>query len=427
MTGRAPLLGRSLAARLGPATLRGLHAAHGPSFHLFNEARLLANVEAFVAAFGAIYPKVGIGHSYKTNYVPAVARAMAAAGAVPEVVSSMEYALALRLGAAPASIIVNGPVKRQDLVEQALLAGSLVNVDSLQEVDRVLAVADAHPERTLRSGLRVNFPLAGLERSRFGLDATGADLREAMTRLRTRANIAVEGLHCHLGGDRSAASYGTRAARLIELADALFPGAPPAWLDIGGGFAGGMPDELRAQFKTPPPRYADYAAAVAPLLLERYGTGPDAPRLILEPGMGLLSDTFEFVCRVEATKTVDGKHHAIAAGSIYNVKPTLNKFDLPMDVVHTAAPTGPERNWTVSGATCMEIDIMHSGLHTALSVGDDLVFMNTGAYTVVLQPPFILPAPAIITVHADLRTTLARRAETLDDLMRTYTTIDTPA
>lgn len=427
MSGKAPLLGRSLAARLGPEVLRRLHAAHGPSFHLFNEARLISNVAELLSAFRAIYPKVGIGHSYKTNYVPAVARAMAAAGAVPEVVSSMEYALALRLGAAPTSIIVNGPVKRQDLLEQALPLGSLVNVDSLQEVDRVLAVADAHPDRTLRTGLRVNFPLAGLERSRFGLDATGADLREAMARLRTRANIVVEGLHCHLGGDRSAASYSTRAAQLIDLADVLFPAAPPAWLDIGGGFAGGMPDELRAQFKVPPPRYVDYAAAVAPVLLDRYGSGPDAPLLILEPGMGLLSDTFEFVSRVEATKCVDGRHHAIIAGSIYNVKPTLNKFDLPVDVVHATPSAGSERNWIVSGATCMEIDILHSGLQTDLSVGDDLVFLNTGAYTVVLQPPFIIPAPAIITVHADLRTTLARRAETLDDLMRTYTTTETPA
>jgi diaminopimelate decarboxylase len=427
MTGKAPLLGRSLAARLGPETLRRLHSAHGPSFHLFNEARLRTNVADLLAVFRAIYPRVGIGHSYKTNYVPAVARALSAAGAVPEVVSSLEYALALRLGASPGSIIVNGPVKRQDLLEQALVAGSLVNVDGLQEVDRVLAIADAHPDRTLRTGLRVNFALPGLDRSRFGLDATGADLSTAMTGLRSRANITVEGLHCHLGGDRSAASYGMRAEQLITLADMLFPEAPPRWLDIGGGFAGGMPDELRAQFKVPPPRYADYAAAVAPVLAKRYGSGPDAPQLILEPGMGLLSDTFEFVSRVEATKTVDGRHHAIIAGSIYNVKPTLNKFDLPVDVIRHTPSSGGEQNWIVSGATCMEIDILHSGLRTDLSVGDDIVFLNTGAYTVVLQPPFIIPAPAIITVHGDLRTTLARRAEQLDDLMRTYTTTETPA
>jgi len=427
MSGTAPFLGRSLAARLGPDALRRLHAAHGPSFYLFDEARLSGNVTALLDAFQGIYPKTGIGHSYKTNYVPAVARAMAAVGAVPEVVSAMEYDLALRLGMDAERIIVNGPVKRPDLLERALLAGSLVNVDGLEEVERIVAIAARCTDTHLRVGLRCNFPLPGLGRSRFGLDAGNDDLVRAAALLRGCENVVIEGLHCHIGGDRSASSYGLRTEKLIALADGLFGCSKPRWIDIGGGFAGGMPAELRAQFRTPPPSYADYAATIATRMLARYGTGADAPELILEPGMGVLSDAFEFVCRVEATKRVGAASHAITAGSIYNVKPTLNTFDLPVDLVRMNGTIATEACWKVSGFTCMEIDIMHSGLEAALAVGDDLVFMNTGAYTVVLDPPFISTAPAIITVHADGRLGLARRAETLDDLLQTYLLTDLPA
>jgi diaminopimelate decarboxylase len=427
MNGVPPLLGRSLASRLGNAVLDELHRAHGPAYYLFDEERLLKNVSDLHKAFVDIYPRTRIVHSFKTNYVPAVIRAMVAADVLPEVVSEMEYDLALRMGMQPSSIIMNGPVKRSSLLERALLDGALANMDSLQEVDRVVRIATRHPEQPLRVGLRCNIPLPGLGRSRFGLDAENGDLSEAARRLRTCANIVLEGLHCHIGGDRSAASYGLRTARLIELSDGLFTQRPPYWIDIGGGLAGRMPDELRAQFKPPPPSYGDYADAVAGLMRERYGEGADAPELILEPGMGLLSDTFEFVCRVEATKVVGGAHHAITAGSIYNVKPTLNKFDLPVDVVHATPAPLPERNWTVSGFTCMEIDVMHNGLRTGLAVGDDVVFMNAGAYTVVLIPPFISTAPAIITVHAGGRLSIARRAETLDDVLRTYYTTEAPA
>jgi diaminopimelate decarboxylase len=181
-----------------------------------------------------------------------------------------------------------------------------------------------------------------------------------------------------------------------------------------------MPDALRAQFKAPPPTYAEYAEAIATPMDQRYGQGPDAPELIVEPGMGLFSDVLEFVCQVAATKTIGEVRHAIVTGSIYNVKPTLNAFDLPVEVVPAARAGALPGPWVVSGYTCMEIDVMHSGIEAHLNVGDDIVFANTGAYTVVLKPPFIDTAPAILAVDANGTVSVARRAETLDDLMTTY-------
>lgn len=411
----------SLAARLGRKGLELLHQDHGTAFYLLDTQRATSNVRDLVSAFRAIHQRTSIGHSYKTNYIPALCALTYAEGAYAEVVSGMEYDLAIRLAVAPERILLNGPVKSAGLIERALLAGSLVNVDSMQEVEVVRTIAIRHPEHSFRVGVRVNFLLDALKRSRFGIDAEGEDLTRAFKRLVEVGNITVEGLHAHIGGDRSAASYRQRTERMITLADSLFGNMPPKFLDVGGGLAGRMPDALRAQFKVPPPTYAEYAEAIATPVRGRYGTGPDVPELIVEPGMGLFSDVLEFVCRVAATKTIGGVRHAIVTGSIYNVKPTLNTFDLPMIVVPAERAPSPPARWVVSGYTCMEIDVLHSGVEVDLAVGDDVVFGNTGAYTVVLKPPFIETAPAVLSVDAGGTISVARRAETLDDMMSTYT------
>ena len=415
---RCPLSSDSIAARLGADVLARLQATHGPSLYLLDTARIARNVDALTTAFAAEYPRVLVGHSFKTNYVPAVVRAMADAGALPEVVSEHEFDLALRLGACAATIVVNGPAKTPAFVERALLAGALVNIDSPGEADAVARIARRHPGATLRTGLRCSISLPGRAPSRFGIDTDGDALEAAAAVLRGAPGVRLEGLHCHVGGDRSAESYAIRTRRLIELADRVFPDAPPDWIDVGGGLAGPMPPALRAQFASPPPTFADYARAIGGPMRARWGEA--GPTLIVEPGMGLLSDVMEFVCRVEATKQLGAQWHATVSGSVYNVRPTLNRFDLPVDVLRSSRPGGPPRRWIVGGSTCMEIDLMHSGLDADLAVGDLLAFRNTGAYTLVLTPPFINTAPAVLAVDAALRVTVARRAETLDDVLRTY-------
>jgi diaminopimelate decarboxylase len=291
----------------------------------------------------------------------------------------------------------------------------------MQEVELIRDVARRRADRPLRVGLRCNFPMPGLARSRFGIDADGDDLDRAAGLLRGCANVHFVGLHCHVGGDRSAASYAYRVARMIELADRLFPGAPPGIIDVGGGFAGPLPEAIAAQYRVTLPSYEEYADAVAGPMARRYGQAADGPTLVIEPGIGLLADVMEFVCEVAVLKDIGGQGHAVATGSVYEIKPFLGAVDLPLEVVAPARAAGPRRRWVVSGYTCMEIDVMHKGIEADLAVGDYFAFSNTGAYTVVLKPPFISPAPAIVALEDDGVVTVARRAEVLDDILRTYT------
>lgn len=182
--------------------------------------------------------------------------------------------------------------------------------------------------------------------------------------------------------------------------------------------AGRLHPSLSAQFPYDVPTAVDYAEAIAGTFARHFDPG-NGPELIVEPGMGVLSDVLWFVCRVVATKVIDDTPHAIISGSIYDLKPTLNKYDMPFEVI----PIGVERTegeWVVSGLTCMEIDVLHRGWQGSLSTGDLLVFSNVGAYTVVLKPPFIEPAPAILSIGPDGSVVEVKRAETLDDVLGLY-------
>ena len=68
-------------------------------------------------------------------------------GCYAEVVSRMEYDLARRLGVRGERVIFNGPLKTEADLEEALLAGALVNLDSLTELDAVEAIARRRPTR----------------------------------------------------------------------------------------------------------------------------------------------------------------------------------------------------------------------------------------------------------------------------------------
>jgi diaminopimelate decarboxylase len=74
----------------------------------------------------------------------------------------------------------------------------------------------------------------------------------------------------------------------------------------------------------------------------------------------------------------------------------------------------------VVGYTCMEHDCLQAGCEQPLRPGDYVIFDNVGAYTVVMKPPFIQPAPAILIDDGAASFRLAKRAERLEDLFATY-------
>lgn len=408
---------------LSHRTLDELADTYGDAFYLVDLDRFRRDYTELLAAFTAWYPDTRLAYSYKTNYLPRLCRTVDELGGYAEVVSGMEYELAERIGVPPERIIFNGPYKRPEDLLTALLAGAVVNLDASYEVPLVEGIGRAFPDRQLRVGLRCNVS-AGGRHSRFGFDAGSPEFEDALARLTRLDNCCLVGFHCHGSVDRGVAAFAQRTYQLLTLTSKYFPGPPPQMINVGGGFFSDMPPGLREQFDTPVPTFREYGEAVARQVADAYPDG--GPRLVIEPGTAIAANSTSFVARVVDVKTVNGRRIAVVAGSVHNVKPTGHRRLLGIDV-HRRLPGRAAADGAIDGPidivgyTCMEDDRLATGYEGPVAAGDYVVVEAVGAYTLVMKPPFIQPAPAVVAYDPVLdRFSLARRRERTADIFATY-------
>ena len=114
--------------------LKSLSKEYGDSFYILDTNKFENNYVEFITSFKKKYANTHIGYSYKTNYIPKICSIINNKNEYAEVVSEMEYDLAIKIGVDPTHIIVNGPYKTKSSLIKYFTQGSLVNIDSLYEI-----------------------------------------------------------------------------------------------------------------------------------------------------------------------------------------------------------------------------------------------------------------------------------------------------
>jgi len=402
--------------------LSQLEEEYGSAFFVLDLDLLSKNYYRFIEAFSRHYHNVKIGYSYKTNYIPRLVQHVNKLGAYAEVVSKMEYQLALQCGVRAERIIFNGPLKDNADLEYALTHHSMLNIDNLAEMQQVLRIVHSLPDQNFHVGLRCNFELKDGSYSRFGLCLENGELEHGFKEISSAPNCKVVGLHCHYNTPgRTLESFRYRTLKMIEISMKMFKGRAPAYLNLGGGIFGPMDENIKLQFACHIPSYEEYAETIAPLVKRAY---PDEqPELIMEPGVGLVSNVLHFYTRILYLKKIRDRNYAVCSGSVFNVKPSLHKKHLSIkhipcnDTEHAAIP----QDYDIVGYTCLEWDKLLEKYRGPLAEGDYIQFLNVGAYTIVFKSPFIKSAPPIL--YTDCRSQnldLAKRGETFEDIFRPY-------
>ncbi len=396
--------------------LREMASLHGPSFYVLWDERLSSNFRRLNSAFRSEYPRTKIAYSYKTNYLPALCKALHKAGALAEVVSDMEWQMARLYGVPPSMVVYNGPNKSESSFSSALMSGALVQVDNRRDWKMLKALRDQ--DLAVAFGIRVNFRLKASEDSRFGIDVEGELFQEILSDVKNDDRLVLRGLHCHFP-DRDVESFRTRIDRLIAISDKAFLDESPEYLNVGGGLGGELAPEVAQRLHVPAVSYSEYAGVVGGRMREKFGTGDRSPELIIEPGTAIAADAMSFATTVIDIREIRGRRIAVVDGSLFNVSPHSRSRNLPMRVVsqRDAASTV---ECDVAGFTCIESDVITLDAPLDLRVGDLVLYDNVGSYSVVMKPPFILPSPPILRVTSDSKVELVRRRETVDDILATY-------
>lgn len=397
--------------------LEELARVGGETFYILDTVRFRENFLNLVGAFRSIYPNSNIAYSYKTNYTPRLCKIVDELGGYAEVVSDMEYELALRVGVSPEKIMFNGPYKNPVAVEKLLLSGGTVNLDNIEELKVISDIIERNPTAKLHIGVRCNFVIGDGVLSRFGFDINGKDFETVMNFISLHEQTVLTGIHCHFAS-RALDFWPARADGALALYE-KYADNECRHIDLGGGIYGSMDESLKAQFTAYIPDFCEYADAVATKFAE-YFNDENKPTLFIEPGTALAGDAMLFAARVKSIKQVGENHIATLLGSMYNINPTLNKKNPPLKVYSMGGDRAEYTDLDFGGFTCIESDYLYRGYNGPLAVGDYAVFENVGSYSVVLKPPFILPQFAVVDPEAQGDEIIVKRPECFDDIFHTY-------
>ena len=249
-----------------------------------------------------------IGYSFKTYSLPWLVSYMKKRGAFAEVVSEDEYSLARYMGYGDHEIVYNGPYKGEQSFRAVLLAGGIVNLDSMQEVRWLKDLVADCPQQTFRVGIRANFNLEkmcpgettmGEVSGRFGFCYETGRFQEALVLLRQIPNVAVTGLHLHSSSKSRSVNIFRSIARMACQLQEEFQ-LQLSYVDLGGGYCGGMEGR---------PEYPDYFPAIAEELRKCFT--PGQTKLIVEPGISMISKCTTFVTSVFDTRDIKGTRYVM--------------------------------------------------------------------------------------------------------------------
>lgn len=384
-------------------------------YYVFYADEFIQNYHDLENSMKEIYSNYQIAYSFKTNYTPAVCRLVMKLGGYAEVVSDMEYSLALKIGFAPSRIIYNGPGKGA-MLEHCLTNAGLLNIDNLRELETVCNIAKNNPSKKFQVGIRVNFDIGNGLHSRFGLDGENGDFAYALELVEKIENLTVKGLHFHISRARDLDSWRNRIVGMLRLVEKHELNILQ-YIDLGSGMYGRLDSELQVQFgKTP--SYADYANIVAGEMAKFYSGQVNPPLLITEPGTTLVSKYFHVFMKILDIKAIRGKYFALLDGSFHNVGEICGLKKVPMKIHHTSEGRRYE-NIDFVGYTCLEQDVIFAGYTGELCIGDEVEIYNVGGYSIVDKPPFIHPDIPIYMLRKG-KITCIKREQTLEDIIAPY-------
>ena len=351
---------------------------------------------------------------YGTKAFPNVAllRLLAAEGLGADVSTLGELEFALRARVPGERLVFHGNNKADAELRAAALAGALVVLDALEEIERARAAGVTRVLVRLTPNVEAETHHAirtAHAESKFGL---GADDAVAAVAAAVDAGLDVAGLHVHIGSQLVRTSESLLAVeRLVDVAghcrDEL--GWTPRDFNLGGGL--GVRHSLDDVLAQP----AEFAGELVAHLRARW---PGPVRLILEPGRSLVGPAGMTLYEIGVVKQTGGvTYAAIDGGMSDNPRPQLYGSRYEALLANRAAE-GPTGRYRIAGKHCESGDVLIGAVELPEPRrGDLLAVPATGAYTLAMASTYNgVPRPAAVLV-ADGAAELIRRRETLDDLL----------
>ena len=407
------------------AAFQRLADAHGTPLYVYDQAHIRGQVAALKAAFAPRFPKLRILYALKANTNPAVISLLRSDGLGAEVVSVGEIETALRVGYKGTEIMFTSSSKSPAEIRRSIGLGTVLNVDSTDELGQVQAEA-RRQKKQARISFRINPGVdphtihqinTGIAESKFGLHLQGGLAFRAYEKALAMPEIRIEGAHCHIGSQiTEPEGYLLTARKMLgfvkELKDKL--GLKLGFLDLGGGI--GIPYQDGQVVMAP----EELAKALEPVWKEGVAAAGYEPTLWLEPGRFFVGGAGFLVVRVNTVKETPLKTFVnVDAGFNTLMRPAMYQAYHRVRVIGRTADL---LKVDIAGDVCETGDILAEGrLLPRAQAGDLVVILDAGAYGFSMASEYnARPLPAELMVNGDAVRVIRTRGR-ISELFRNTT------
>ena len=428
-----------------PDLIARLTKQHGLPLHLFFVEEMEYTADAFAKVISRLYPNTLTAFSVKSNPCRGALKEASRMDLGVDVASEYEFQAALKEGIPPEKIVCNGNAKSDEFLQMAIETGSLLAVDSLEEIDLADRIS-AERNKEARTLIRISgMPLEGFTAAsqstasawtKFGIPAEEAPL--VLQHVAGLNHTSFEGISAHIGTQICEPVAYERLfdyfLRLVEESESL--GLETRFLNIGGGFpvpflseaewerftarlqdqlTGSLPAEQCVTWDNLPMGYAHlqghspggkvpwigkvyWSPYPGPAMLDRLLSHPDAqgiplhkrltsigsPTLIIEPGRSLMAPAGVTLTRVMGIKEVLGNLVVSLDTGINNHGTNLIAPDIfPASVWPKRSDDRPVEAF-LAGRLCFSGDMISKAkvrLNRLPRRGELMIIYGTGAYS----------------------------------------------
>lgn len=343
----------------------------------FDRPTLVIDTDIVADNFHALRAGLGdaaIHYAVKANPAPEIVARLIALGCHFDAASRGEIELCLAQGARPEQISFGNTIKRAADVAYAHRVGiTLFAADAEAELEKIAEHAPGAEVyiRVIVDASGADWPLT----RKFGCAPAKVPALLALAR---DLGLNPSGLSFHVGSQtRQAALWADTLDQVATVwHDARARGFALDLLNIGGGFPAFYDEEIDHPTR--------YAADVLELVRARFG---DVPRLMAEPGRGMVADAGMIAAEVllVSQKSDDDLHRWVYLdiGRFSGLAETEDEaIRYQFATPHDGEATGP---CILAGPSCDSVDVLYERrpvqLPLSLSVGDRVVIRSCGAYT----------------------------------------------
>ena len=400
-----------------PDSPAALIAQFGSPLYVYDLDVVRARIRALKSAI--TWPIFQPLFALKANPCPAVVRAIVDEGFGIDAVSPGEVALALKLGVRPELVLYTENNMTDAEMHEAVAQGVLINCGSLDRLERLARsgarAASVRFNPDIGAGAHEKICTGG-PLTKFGV--SHQQVNEVL-RIERDTGIRVVGCHMHIGSGFLDHAAFTQACQVIFAIAARLPNL--RFVDCGGGIgipyrSSDAPFALPAMGKQLSAAFAEFCA--------RYGRDLE---LRLEPGRFPVAEAGTLYTTVTSVKTNPGTETGAAGRTFVGTDTGFNHlvrvamYDAYHRISNLTRPTAPLRTVDVVGNICESGDVFARARELpAPELGDLLAIHDTGAYGMAMASTYnTRPLPAEVVIDAGVPR-LARRRQTIDDLLAAY-------